>query len=741
MQLSGQERKKRVREASIIVLAILLIVLLTGVEIRLTQLSSNAPLSSNVVIFGMINVIILLVVLLVYLISRNVVKLLVENRSNPLAKRLRTKLVISFVGLSLVPTMLLFFASASFITNSVQNWFNVQVETSLNESLEVAQTYYKTSASNALLFARRLSEVIQRERLLNDDSLPRLKSFVREKQKEYNLGIVEVFSSQREELIRASNPEVPRAENTSPNSEDIKQALAGKELTKVNSAGKADLIRGIVPIYSTYNDRDVVGVVVVNYYVPHSLVSKMQEISSSYQEFRRLKLLKSPITSGYLLTLFLIASVIVFLSFWIGIYLANSMTKPIQELVDGTRAVAEGDLDVRIDAEGDDEIGMLVRSFNRMAADLRAKQRALNSSNEELTRINHEIESRRRYMEIVLRNVAAGVISVDQVGAVTTINKSAERLLHIDTSAVLGKNFRDVLRDAHLDIVMESLRDMALTRQDSMTRQIGLEMRGERRVLQMNLTMLRDEQGEFLGSVLVLDDLTQMMKGQRMAAWREVARRIAHEIKNPLTPIQLSAQRLRKRFLERFSDDPEGLVFDECTAMISKSVDELKVLVNEFSNFARMPAVQPTSNDLNSLVRETLTLYQEAHRQVSFSFVPDEQLPPIKLDRDQIKRVLINLLENAVSAMDGKGSVTITTSYDTELRMVSCSIADTGPGIPAEMKARIFEPYISTKKHGTGLGLAIVASIISDHNGFIRVRDNRPQGACFVIELPATQTA
>lgn len=741
MQLSGQERKKRVREASIIVLAILLIVLLTGVEIRLTQLSSNAPLSSNVVIFGMINVIILLVVLLVYLISRNVVKLLVENRSNPLAKRLRTKLVISFVGLSLVPTMLLFFASASFITNSVQNWFNVQVETSLNESLEVAQTYYKTSASNALLFAGRLSEVIQRERLLNDDSLPRLKAFVHEKQKEYNLGIVEVFSSQREELVRASNPDVPRAENTSPNSEDIKQALAGKQLTKVNSVGRADLIRGIVPIYSTYNDRDVVGVVVVNYYVPHSLVSKMQEISSSYQEFRRLKLLKSPITGGYLLTLFLIASVIVFLSFWIGIYLANSMTKPIQELVEGTRAVAEGDLDVRIDAEGNDEIGMLVRSFNRMAADLRAKQRALNSSNEELTRINHEIESRRRYMEIVLRNVAAGVISVDQVGIVTTINKSAERLLHIDTAAVLGRNFRDVLRDAHLEIVKESLRDMAVTRQDSMTRQISLEMRGERRVLQMNLTMLRDEQGELLGSVLVLDDLTQMMKGQRMAAWREVARRIAHEIKNPLTPIQLSAQRLRKRFLERFSNDPEGLVFDECTAMISKSVDELKVLVNEFSNFARMPAVQPTPNDLNSLVRETLTLYQEAHRQVRFSFVPDDQLPLIKLDRDQIKRVLINLLENAVAAMDSSGSVIITTRYDAELRMVSCSIADTGPGIPAEMKARIFEPYVSTKQHGTGLGLAIVASIISDHNGFIRVRDNRPQGSCFVMELPAVPSA
>ena len=737
MQLSGTERKKRLRETAIIILAVLLIVLLTGVEIRLTQLSSNAPLSSNVVIFGMINIIILLVVLLVYLISRNIVKLLVESRTNPLATRLRTRLVISFVGLSLVPTMLLFFASASFISNSVQNWFNVQVETSLNESLEVAQTYYKNSASNALFYARRISEAIKSARLLNEDNLPRMQGFIHEKQKEYNLGIVEVFSSQREELVRASNPELPQGENTSANSEDIKQALTGRELTKVNSVGKADLIRGIVPIYSTYNDRDVVGVVVVNYYVPYSLVSKMKEISASYQEFRRLKVLKSPITTGYLLTLFLIASVIVFLAFWIGIYLANSMTKPIQELVEGTREVAGGNLNVRIDAEGTDEIGMLVRSFNMMTLDLSAKQKALNASNDELTRINLEIEARRRYMEIVLRNVAAGVISVDNEGLVTTINKSAERLLNINISQVLKRHFRDVLRDAHLDIVKESLADMALTRQDSISRQITLDIRGDRRVLQMSLTMLRDDQGDFFGSVLVLDDLTQMLKGQRMAAWREVARRIAHEIKNPLTPIQLSAQRLRKRYLDRFNNEHDGTVFDECTAMISKSVDELKILVNEFSNFARMPAVQPVPNELNGLVRETLTLYQEAHRDVVFSFVSDAALPTIKIDRDQIKRVLINLLENSVAAMEGKGEVHITTSFDPELKMVSCTVADNGPGIAPEIKSRLFEPYFSTKKHGTGLGLAIASSVISDHNGFLRVRDNLPTGVCFIIELPA----
>lgn len=736
MQLDKDEKRKRVREGAIILLALVLIVLLTGIEIRLTQISSTAPLSSNIVIFGLINVIILLVVLLVYLIVRNVLKFLVESRVKVFATRLRTKLVISFVGLSLVPTMLLFFASASFISNSVQNWFNIQIETSLNESLEVAQTYYRSSASNALQFARQISNVIRRDRLLNEENIPRMKSFVREKQKEYNLGIVEVFSAQREELVRASNPDLPVGDKTSPASEDISQALQGEALTKVNSVGKADLIRGIVPVYSTYNDRDIVGVVVVNYYVPHSLVSKMREISDSYQEFKRLKLLKNPITTGYLLILFLIASVIVFLAFWIGIYLANSMTRPIQCLVEGTRAVAEGNLAVHIDAEGVDEIGMLVRSFNTMTADLQAKRQALDNSNLELTKINQEIESRRRYMATVLRNVAAGVVSVDREGLVTTINKSAERLLSIDTTKIMGRHFRDVLHDAHLDIVRDALRDMAITRHDTVSRQITLDMKGERKILQMNLTMLRDENEEFMGSVLVLDDLTQIVKGQRMAAWREVARRIAHEIKNPLTPIQLSAQRLRKRFLDRFSGDDDRKVFDECTGMISKSVDELKVLVNEFSSFARMPAIQPTENDLNALVRETLTLYQEAHRAIRFDFLSDNLLPALKIDRDQIKRVLINLLENAVAAMNEQGVVTIKTSYDVELKMVSCTVADNGPGVTGEARNRLFEPYFSTKKGGTGLGLAIVTSIIADHNGFVRFRDNTPTGACFTLELP-----
>jgi two-component system nitrogen regulation sensor histidine kinase NtrY len=219
-----------------------------------------------------------------------------------------------------------------------------------------------------------------------------------------------------------------------------------------------------------------------------------------------------------------------------------------------------------------------------------------------------------------------------------------------------------------------------------------------------------------------------------MAAWREVARRIAHEIKNPLTPIQLSAQRLRRRYLEQFAQ--EDTVFDECTAMIIQQVDELKNLVNEFSSFARMPATNPTPNNLNDIISEALVLFQGGHKEIDFAFHSDPRLPPFRLDRDQIKRAVINMLDNAVAAIEGEGAIEIETAYNPALQMATVMIADTGCGIPAEDKPRLFEPYFSTKKSGTGLGLAIVASIVSDHNGYIRVKDNYPSGSRFIVELP-----
>lgn len=399
------EVRKRKRESFIIAISLLFIIILTWAEIHLARLRASVQVGNKIIIFGLINIIILLIILLVYLVIRNIAKLLLERRQNVVGAKLRTKLVLAFVGLSLVPTMLLFIVSAGFIDISINNWFNKQVETSLEESMEVAQTYYKSSAANALYYARQISYFIKDQKLINEQNLPRLKELIRQKQREYNLGVVEVYSSQREELVRASNEKLPQGEFTNPSSEDINKGLQGKELTKVNSTGKADLIRGIVPIYSNWDTKDVVGVVVVNYYVSYSLVSKMKEISASYHEFRQLKILKNPIATAYILTLFLITLVIIFLAVWFGIYLAKSMTIPIQALAEATRQVADGNLDVNLGEKGPDEIGMLIASFNKMTEDLRHHQRVLNKTHEELTRSNLELEQRRLYMETVLKNV------------------------------------------------------------------------------------------------------------------------------------------------------------------------------------------------------------------------------------------------------------------------------------------------------------------------------------------------
>jgi two-component system nitrogen regulation sensor histidine kinase NtrY len=252
----------------------------------------------------------------------------------------------------------------------------------------------------------------------------------------------------------------------------------------------------------------------------------------------------------------------------------------------------------------------------------------------------------------------------------------------------------------------------------------------------VSLNVLRDDRGRYLGLVAVFEDLSEIEKAQRMAAWREVARRIAHEVKNPLTPIQLSAQRLKKRYGEML-DSEDAEIFSECTGMIITQVEELKRLVNEFSNFARLPGANPAPSDISNIINEALSLYREAHKDVRFVFNDAEDVPVFNLDGEQIRRVMINLFDNAIEATEGKGEVVVELHYDGVLKMVRIEVIDNGRGISPENKARLFEPYFSTKKQGTGLGLAIVSTIISDHNGFIRVKDNKPKGTKFIIELPA----
>jgi two-component system nitrogen regulation sensor histidine kinase NtrY len=538
------------------------------------------------------------------------------------------------------------------------------------------------------------------------------------KRQEYHLSTLGIFLKRERDTMRVADPML-KAISLPPPEDLLEAGFSGKEVSRILPAGEGEMITGIAPIFNPSEGGEVVGVVAASHFIPKSLTAKMREISQAFVEYKQLKILKRPIKFSYMMALLMVTLLILFSATWFGMRLSKDITIPIKELAEATHRIANGDLNFRIPLKASDEIGMLVQSFNQMTGDLQVSR--------------SELEQRKKYMEIVLKNVAAGVISIDEKGMVTTINTSAEQILEIKGEEALGKRFSEVLAKEYVKQIEELLTELKSSRKDAIEKQLTVNLKGKSLALLVNLTALKDEEGGPLGIVAVFDDLTQLIKAQRMAAWREVARRIAHEIKNPLTPIQLSAQRLRKRYLGKLQED--RTIFDECTRTIVRQVEELKGMVNEFSNFARMPASQPTPNHLNEIIQETLVLFQEAHKQVRFEFIP-QGLPVFNIDRDQMKRVMINLIKNSLAAVGRDGEIKVQTSYDSKLQMVRLEVSDNGCGIPDEDKRRLFEPYYSTKKSGTGLGLTIVNAIIADHYGYIRVRDNEPKGTTFLIELP-----
>ncbi|MEW6615101.1 MAG: ATP-binding protein [Thermodesulfobacteriota bacterium] len=733
-RINIQELKRRKRERYIILFTTVLVIFLTFLGIYSSKISNQLPIANNILVFGLININVILLLLIAFLVVRNIVKLVFERKKNILGSKLRTKFVVAFVSLSIVPTVLLFFVAAGFITNSIENWFSIQVENSLQESLTVAQAYYQNSGNNAVYYAKQISQGIAENRLLARGEQESLGRFIKSKLGQYNLGAIEVFSDKKEGLAKAVNNEIPFENFPMEDSKLVQEGLKGESTTKIQSAGKGELIRGVVPVYLAGKDEKPVGVVIVNYFVPLSLVAKMAEISSTFAEYKQLKMLKNPIKTSYFITLSIVTLLIIFSAIWFGFYLAKEITVPVQKLANGIHEVANGNLDLHIEAGTDDEIGSLMNSFNKMTLDLKASKSMLEEANIGLKNTNIELDQRRIYMEILLKNVGAGVISIDKEDRVSTINKSAEKMFGIKAERAINRPYNEVFASEYLNEVKKLLEEVTGSIGGTIKRQIRLSLPEETLTLLISVAVLKDEDRNYMGLVVVFDDLTRLQKAQRAEAWREVARRIAHEIKNPLTPIKLSAQRLRKRYLNKFSEN--GKVFDECTKTIIDQVEDLKGLVNEFSNFARLPSTNLYPNDINKIIKDTLVLYQEAHSNIKFEFKEGKHVPIFDMDREQIRRVIINLLDNSVDSIEKKGTVVIETFYDDALQVARIEIADTGCGIPQEEKSRLFEPYFSTKKSGTGLGLSIVNTIVSDHNGYIRVKENYPKGSRFIVELP-----
>ncbi len=736
--LQDRPAEQSKRKRNLLIISGILILLVVGTVFEVGIRTPQIPLASNLLVLALLNLNLVVFLLLLILLFRNLVKLSFERRHKVLGARFKAKLVLAFLSLALAPGILIFIIASNFITTSIEGWFKPQVERPLDQALQVAQTYYQTLEGTALRHARYMARVAEREGLLGEERREALAAFLDEQRERLGLSAITVFDRRGQEQFHAKDPALATVATRSMHKDKVAQGLGGQEVTTVHELDRGDMIQAVVPIRDS--SRQVEGVLVVSSHVSQRIENRLRGISQAFQEYKQLKLLKNPIKAIYILLFLLMTLIIVFSATWFGLYLARGITDPIQMLAEGTREVAAGNLGYQVQVRADDEIGILVDSFNRMTRDLASSRTKLEEAYLDLQAKHAEMEMRRRYTETVLEAVATGVVSLDPEGRVTTINGAAERMLGIPAQAALGQPDSAVFRRPEFGEIAALIKRMTRLKEGTVEHEVHLRRDGQAITLLSSATALRGPDGADMGLVLVFDDLTELLKAQRLAAWREVAQRIAHEIKNPLTPIQLSAQRLRRRLAGDRSPEEKQLL-EEATSTIIQEVDGLKQLVDEFSRFARMPALSLRPTDLARLLDGVIVLYRESHPALAITSAFSPDLPQIEVDPNQIKRAVLNLVDNAVEAVGQAGEVTVETVWLPEARRARIVVADTGPGIAQEDRERLFLPYFSTKATGMGLGLPIVHQIVIDHGGTIWLEDNLPQGSRFVLELPAGRLA
>jgi two-component system, NtrC family, nitrogen regulation sensor histidine kinase NtrY len=726
-----KEKRKRRRELVIIFFVAFLFLFLTWFEIRLFGISQDLPFVHSIFFFGLVNFNIVLLLILLFLIFRNIVKVFVERRSRIFGSSLKSKLVIAFMAFALIPTFLLLITSIFYINSSFDKWFSVKMSGVLKSSLEVTNAYYFNAKKRNYHFAHQIAKDVRSLR-----SAQQIRNRLGQLQALYSLDAVEYYPSVfgKRELLISDDETIPIIPPVS--LEFMQKGLKAQiEASTVHQFGEGNLIRVIVPV----KEGASLGAIVVSSFVPLSLTNKMNDISSAFEEFRDINFLEHPLKSIYLIILFLMTLMILFAATWFGFHLARQLAIPLVQLGRATKRLATGDF-FRVESNsGSEEINELISSFNQMSDQLQESQTQINKANRELQSTLGDLDRNLRYLEVVLGNVSTGVISVDSLGKITTINRHAGNLLHIDPAKHLGRPVRELMTKEYYRTFSELLRTMKDNNVESIQREFQINLEGEAIPLSMTLTILKNEKGDEIGKVLVFDDLSHLVNAQRAQAWSEVARRIAHEIKNPLTPIKLSAERLQRKFGAQILDP----AFSECTTMIVRQTEELKEMVNEFSQFARLPEAKLTEASFNRVIDESLQVFRLGHPHVQFKFEADENLPTFKFDSSQMNRVLVNLLDNAIAAASHEPQplIIVQTKYDLQLKTMRLTIADNGPGIPSSSRNRVFEPYFSTKEGGTGLGLAIVKRIVEDHSGFIRTLPNEPRGAKMIIELPVNVVA
>ncbi|NGX17651.1 ATP-binding protein [Wenzhouxiangella sp. XN24] len=708
---------------------------LLGLSLLLVALLFLASTVENADRFGEIyNWIILLNVaggsILLALIIANLVRLVREYRSQVPGSRLASRMVAIFVVLAVLPLGLVYYFSVQFISRGIDAWFDVNVEAGLGGALELSRATLESRMREHLDATREvadsLSGRVDRELATSLEVMRR------------GAGAVELTVVGASSRIIALSSGRSIADLPEPPTEEVMlQIRQGHPFVSLDPVNDGYVIRTAAEIPGGH-PLDELRVLHALFPVPERVGRLANSVQEAYAQYRELSFLREPFTRSLTLTLTLVLLLSLLMAVWGAFFFARKLTAPIQTLVAGTRAVAKGDFDTRLPMPARDEMGFLVHSFNDMITRLAGARELAHQSQQ-------AVESQRAYLAVILGRLSTGVVSLERDWRIKTANEAAGAILGVDLEAAIGRPLLEVAEDKHLLLQFIEVGRRHFEAGDYEWRE-QIVLRGEtgRRVLMCACSALPGEDDTPDGFVVVFDDITALLQAQRDAAWGEVARRLAHEIKNPLTPIQLSAERIRRRFLGQMDDD-DAQVLERATRTIVQQVEAMKEMVNAFSDYARAPDMDIGTIDLNRLVAEVTELYRVREIPVSIELSLDPAAAVVQADLGRLRQILHNLIRNAVEALEGQedGVLRVTTrgTEEFDLHAVFIMVEDNGPGIPQDSVDRIFDPYVTSKPKGTGLGLAIVKKLVEEHAGWVEATNRAEGGVRITIALPADEDA
>jgi two-component system nitrogen regulation sensor histidine kinase NtrY len=724
------------RRKAVITLAVVAFLLLA---ILVAQASFNlkfiSPDSNQELLFffGLTGLIFSAFVALTIVLGRNLLKLYAERRQGVAGSKFRTRLVVVSLLLSFLPVIAMFWFSYGLMNRSIDKWFSQPVEEVRADTAAMSALLYDYAGQNATSEAQSIAQTDEFQGGLDSGNLFAVNEELREHIPTLQGGFVLVLANGN--AAASLNPPAPWAEMKN----SFPEAAARRGEHPHFQWGQTDYIVAAAPVPH--------GAVLVAMPLPHKFAETARQIQESQQRYIELAGKRKLFRRTYIGYLLLLTVVVLFASTWLALMLSKLVNRPVAALAAGTEAISKGQLDYRVDIRATDELAELVQSFNSMAEQLESSRHQIETSSRDVGAANEALESRRRYIETVLESLPTGVISIDAERRVTLANAAFSRMFYLERSeyvspaSLIGLPLHEVM-PAEMLTDLEPL----LRRADRMgITAATMELALPRAQLNVAVTVSAlSHAAEGLGYVLVFEDLSDLLRAQKQAAWREVARRVAHEIKNPLTPIALSAERINRHLARGTAPDAASVeVIRGCADTIGKAVESVRALVDEFSVLARFPASRPQPASLNGLVESALIMFNGRLEGIRVRTELAHDLPSVMADPEAIKRAVANLVDNAAEAMQDAllKEITISTSLVASRDAVELAVSDTGQGVSRDVKERLFLPYFSTKQRGTGLGLAIVSRIVEDHRGSIRVEENKPVGSRFVIELPVAVEA